>query len=528
MTAFTACSPIDNRILGTYLASGERELALMMQQARIAGRQWSEIPIAGRVQALSQLRQKLFVRLDECVDVICAVTGKVRTEALLGEIYPVISLLDYYQRHAATILSGQARHTSPMLFPGATACVRRQAYGVVAVISPWNFPFQLTMTPLLSALFAGNSVIAKPSELALPIGALLMALFADLDVPERLLQIAYGDGSVGEQLIAAAPDLVCFTGGAETGKTVMAQAAKHPVPVILELGGKDAMLVFADANLERAAKAAVYGAFSNSGQVCVAVERCYVEQQIYQAFVDKVCQETAELTVDANGDLGMMTDPRQTAKVEAHYHDALWRGAKASSELKRTGNALNPVVLWDVNHDMTVMQDETFGPLLPIMAFPDEHHAIEWANAGRFGLNASIWTQDTDKGRRVGRRLRVGSFAVNDVIKNIGHPGLPFGGVGGSGFGRQRGPEGLLAFTYPVSELVNTSRAKQEPNWFPYSPQRYGQLKGYLDFVFGAGTYPERARRNMDALKAFRAYAAFDLKQRWQNFKHAISWHRGY
>jgi len=509
-------------------ASSESELASMVQQARAASRKWSEIPVAGRIQTLSPLRQKLFDRLDECVDVICAVTGKVRTEALLSEIYPVISLLDYYQTHAADILSEQVRQTSPMLFPGATACVRRQAFGVVAVISPWNFPFQLTMTPLLSALFAGNSVIAKPSELVLPIGEWLLSLFADLDLPERLLQIAYGDGRVGEQLIASAPDLVCFTGNAETGKQVMAHAAKHPIPVILELGGKDAMLVFADAHLDRAANAAVYGAFSNSGQVCVSVERCYVEQAIYQAFVDKVCQKTAKLRVDADGELGMMTDPRQTAKVEAHYDDALWRGAKVSGELQRPGNGLNPVVLWDVNHEMTVMREETFGPLLPMMPFRDEDHAVELANDSRFGLNASIWTKDLDKGRRVGRRLRVGNFAVNDVLKNIGHPGLPFGGVGGSGFGRQRGPEGLLAFTYPVSELANVGRTCQEPNWFPYNPQRYGLLKGYLDLVLGEGACLMRVCRNLAALKAFRAYIAFDLKQRWQNFKHAITWHRGY
>ncbi len=512
--------------MGEYLASGSREIALMMAQARDAQQSWLTMPVVRRTQILGGLRAVMFRRLDELVDLICALTGKTRTEALLGEIYPVISLLDYYQRHAPRLLASQVRQTSPLLFPGSSATVHRRAFGVVAVISPWNFPFQLTMTPLLSALFAGNGVIAKPSELSLPIGAVILSLFQELGLPERLLQIAYGDGQAGGQLIAAAPDLVCFTGSAATGRKVMAAAAQHPVPVILELGGKDAMLVFADAHLERAAKAAVYGAFCNNGQVCVSVERCYVEQSVYPAFIEAVCANTATLKFGLDGDLGAVLG--QFGLVEAHYHDALRKGAKASGELKRDGNRLAPVVLWDVDHGMAVMQEETFGPLLPVMPFNTENQALEWANASRHGLNASIWTSDLAKGRRIGRQLRVGNFAVNDVIKNIGHPGLPFGGVGSSGFGRQRGPEGLLAFTYPVSELANTGQCDQEPNWFPYSQERYQQLKGYLDFFFGAGTCQQRACRNLAALVAMRGYATLNLKQRWQNFKHAITWHRGY
>jgi len=528
MATLTAFSPLDGRVLGAYLGSSEGETALMMGQARSASRQWSAIPVRERGQILAGLRSIIFNRLDELVDGICAITGKVRTEALLGEIYPVISLLDYYLHHAPRVLASQARQTSPMLYPGSSATVHRQAYGVVAVLSPWNYPFQLAMTPILTALFAGNAVIVKPSELALPAGGLILSLFQGLNLPERLVQVVYGDGNAGEQLIAAGPDLVCFTGSLETGKKVMAQAARHPVPVLLELGGKDAMLVFADAHLERAAKAAVYGAFCNSGQACVSVERCYVEQSVYLDFVAAVCAETAKLKIGADGDLGVMTDLRQLAIVEAHYHDALRKGAKASGALVRNGNALSPVVLWEAHHDMEVMREETFGPLLPVMPFHDENHAVNLANDCRYGLNASVWTKDLNKGRQVGHRLRVGNFAVNDTIKNIGHPGLPFGGVGGSGFGRLRGPEGLLSLTYPVSELAYSGQRGFEPNWFPYRPARYGQLKGYLDFVFGAGACHERVRRNFAALQAMRGYALFGLKQRWHNVKHAITWHWGY
>ncbi len=512
---------------GTRLGDDE-PIALMLAQARAAQCRWSALPTARRAQLLGGLRTLLLRRLDELVDGLCAFTGNVRNDVLSGEIYPVIGLLDYYQHRAAAILASQTRRTSPMLYPGSAACVHRQAFGVVAVIAPWNYPFQLAMTPMLSALFAGNAVIVKPSERVLPVGELILSLFQELDLPEYLVQGVFGDGRAGERLIAAAPDLVCFTGSAQTGKKIMAQAAAHPVPVILELGGKDALLVCADANLERAARAAVYGAFCNNGQVCVAVERCYVEQTVYPAFVAALCAETAQLKRGVDDDLGVMAHAQQRAIVQAQYLDAVHKGAQVSGQLCGGDGVLNPVVLWDVDHSMAVMQEETFGPLLPVMPFCDESHAVALANDSRYGLNASIWTQDLAKGRKLGRQLRVGGFAVNEVIKHIGHPGLPFGGVGGSGFGRCRGPEGLLAFTYPVSELVNGGRFTQEPNWFPYSQNSYQQLKSYLDFIYHADAWHRRLCRNFATLWALRSYAALTLKQHGHNFKHAITWHRGY
>lgn len=530
MTTIRAVSPVDGRALGEFLVSDAVSIQQQMLAARAAAQLWAKQPVAERAKVLSKLVPLLMTELDSICEFISLTTGKVHTEALLGEIYPILDLVRYYQKHAANILGYRGIPTSPFAFPGATAGIERRPVGVVAVISPWNYPFQLSVGPMLTALFAGNAVILKPSELSLPVGQLIIDLFKKLDLPEGLVQWLVGDGETGAQLIDAGPDLVFFTGGLNGGKAVMQRAAQHPIPVLLELGGKDPMLVFKDAQMQRAADAALYGAFCNSGQVCVSVERLYVQKDCHDEFLSLLQQGVSQLRVGHNpqGDLGAMTTKRQFATVEAHYQDAIAQGAQASGPLERQGNYLKPVVLWNVHHGMRVMREESFGPLLPVMAFSDEAEAIRLANDSEFGLNASVWSQDIAKAERVAGQLEVGNWAINDVIKNIGHPGLPFGGVKKSGFGRYHGAEGLRSFTYPVAGMTSRSHLPKEPNWFPYSEQRYQDFKGYMDFVYGEGSLSERIKRNWPALQAFREYSAFDLTQRWQNLKLLLSWKRDY
>jgi 4,4'-diapolycopenoate synthase len=287
------------------------------------------------------------------------------------------------------------------------------------------------------------------------------------------------------------------------------------------LGGNNAMLVFADAHLERAANAAVYGAFVNSGQVCVATKRVLVDSACFDEFLTRLISKTAELKIGhgTEGDLGAMSNANQIKIVQEHYQDAIAKGAKASAELTVNGNYLNPVVLWNVTQDMRVLQEETFGPLMAVMPFEDEHQAIQLANGSHTGLNAIVWSRDIAKARRITRQLHTGNWAINDVIKNIGHPALPFGGMGKSGFGRYHGAEGLLSFSQPVSGLTSHNALAHEPNWFPYSETRFGQFKGYLDFLFGAGAFWQRARRSLQALQAFRAYSGLHLRQHAYNLK---------
>jgi 4,4'-diapolycopenoate synthase len=528
MAIIQSVSPTNGKPLGVFEVTNGEMIHKQMASARSAAKTWSAVDVKQRSAILGQFSQLLMAELDSISETISQVTGKVLTEALLGEIYPVLDLARYYKTNSAHILKYKGVPTSPFAFPGATAGIERRPYGVVAVISPWNYPFQLSVAPILSALFAGNAVMLKTSELSLPVGQLIVNLFAQLDLPTGLLQWLVGEGNVGEQLIDAGPDLVFFTGSVATGKAVMQRAAQHPVPVMLELGGKDPMLVFADAQLERACDAALYGAFCNSGQACIAVERLYVQQNCYEQFVQMLQTATAQLIVGhgEQADLGAMTSPEQFSIVEKHYRDAIALGAKASDELEQTGNFVKPVVLWNVHHGMKVMREETFGPLLPVMAFSSEAEAIQLANDNDFGLNASIWSSDITKATRVAKQLQTGLWAINDVLKNAGHPGLPFGGVKKSGFGRYHGAEGLRNFTYPVAGLTSRSHLPKEPNWFPYSAERYQQFKGYMDFVYGSGSFYHRIRRNWQALQAFRDYSAFDLRQRWQNIQLMLPWKR--
>ena len=530
MTMLQAVSPIDSRVLGEFAISTPVTIRQQMATARTASDSWAKVPVKTRAKILSQLVPLLLSELDTLCDVIVQTTGKVPIEALLGEIYPILDLCRYYQKHAATILRNQGVATSPFAFPGATANIQRRPYGVIAIISPWNYPFQLTLAPLLTALYAGNAVIFKTSELSLPIGQSIMALCQQLDLPVGLVQWVVGDGASGEYLIDAGPDLIFFTGGLNTGRAVMQRAARHPIPVMLELGGKDPMLVFDDANLERARDAALYGAFCNSGQACISVERLYVQQTCFDQFLPMLQEGVAKLQVGhgEQGDLGAMTCDKQFTIVQAHYDDAMAQGAHASGPLIRNDNYVNPIVLWNVHHGMRVMREETFGPLLPVMAFSDEQQALQLANDSELGLNASIWSSDIAKAERIAAQLQVGNWVINDVLKNVGHPGLPFGGVKKSGFGRYHGAEGLRQFTYPVSGLTSRSHLPQEPNWFPYSEQRYQQFKGYIDFVYGSGSLLQRIKRNWPALEAFKEYSAFDLNQRWQNLKLLLSWKRDY
>lgn len=512
-----AVSPLDGAVLGTYTCSSNEDITQQVKQARIAASEWAAMSVAARATRLAPLTDLILADLDELTTLIARTTGKVAVEALLGEIFPVLAQQRYYQTEAESILKARPVKTSSFAFPDATAIIERKPYGVVAVISPWNYPWQLSLIPILTALYAGNSVILKASEFSLPVAAKLMALFAQLKVPEHLLQWVIGAGEQAQQLLAARPDLVFFTGSCATGRKVMAQAAIHPIPVLLELGGNDVMIVFADADLERAANAALYGAFCNSGQVCAAVKRLLVEDCCHTEFLHYLQTGLSQLKLDR--DIGALINDQQIQQVEAHYQDAVAKGAQASSPLQRQGNYLQPVLLWQATPAMRVIQEETFGPLLPILSFTGQPQAISLANDTEFGLNASVWSKDITKAEAVARQLLVGNWAVNDVLKNIGHAGLPFGGVKNSGFGRYHGAEGLLSFSQSVAGLTSYNTLPHEPNWFPYTDSSYSDFKGYLDFLFGQGSWLQRGMRNQQALAAFRAYSGLHLRQSWHNLK---------
>lgn len=493
MEKFTAVSPVTGETIASYPMATPGEIADAMQRARRAFAAWHKTTVAQRLSYVSAMKKILVDELDETVAMITLATGKVDVDALTGDIFTCVDMIRYYEKHAAKILHAQKRRRH-LLFPGSKFHVEYSPIGVVAIFSPWNYPLQLALVPAISALIAGNTVLVKPSEITPTVGDWLAQVCRRVAMPVDVLQVVQGDGRVGEEIIRARPDKIFFTGSVATGKKIMRAAAEHLIPVELELGGKDAMIVFEDANFDRAVNGAVYGAFSNAGQVCVSVERLYVQETIYPKFMEALVAATGKVKVGkgAEADVGAITNPLQKQIVDRHIDDALAKGAQLATPRKCQGNYHYPVILKDVNHDMQAMRQETFGPLLSVMPFKTEEEAIALANDSDYGLNASVWTRDIHKGREVAGRIIAGSCAVNDVIKNIGNPDMPFGGEKQSGFGRYHGPEGLLCFSRQKSVMVNSGTRKKELNWFPYNSRLYRMIKALLGLLHG-GTLRKRA-----------------------------------
>lgn len=502
----------------------------ILKKSREAFDVWSTFSVNERVKRLKPLNSLILQQTDRLCSSLVEHTGKVATDALLAELIPVLELNSFYQKHAHAILKSRPAFCSPFVFPFSTARIDRRPWGVVAIITPWNYPFQLTLSAIISALYSGNSVIFKISELTGPVELLILNLMASLDLPGHLVQAVSGDGAIGEQLIAVHPDFVFFTGSLTTGKTVMQLASQHPIPVLLELGGKDAMLVLEDANLNRVVQAALYGSMVNSGQVCMSTERLYVESTCYDRLLECLLASLNQITANdtLNSDLGRLMTENQFRKISRQYHQAIQMGASASGPLNWDGQYLQPLILWNVTHEMEIMQEETFGPVLAIMSVRNAEEMIQLANDCSYGLNASIWSRNTGKAQNIANRLNVGNWVINDVLKNGGHPGLPFGGTRKSGFGRYRGEEGLLSFSYPVSGMTNFSTLDSEPNWFPYNQARYQLFKEHLNFLYGKEAFLIRCLRHSSSLFALRKYATPNLKQLWHNFKYYFSWNRKY
>ena len=355
--------------------------------------------------------------------------------------------------------------------------VRYEPLGLVGVIGPWNYPLTNSFGDSIPALLAGNSVILKPSEVT-PLTSLLLAEgLAASGLPDAVFQVATGRGATGAALVDEV-DMIMFTGSTETGKKVMARAAQTLTPVALELGGKDPMIVLADADLERAANLAVYYSMLNGGQTCISIERVYVEEPAYDEFVRKVVDKVGALrqgesTGPATAEVGAMTFSKQIDIVEEHVRDALAKGARALTGGKRRPGAglfYEPTVLVDVDHTMKAMTEETFGPTLPIMKVADAEQALELANDSPYGLAAAVFSGDRERGEQLARRLQAGAVCVNDALLNYVAVELPMGGWKASGLGTRHGAAGIRKFTKQQSLFISRVHLKRDVFMFPYKP----------------------------------------------------------
>src|SRR5437868_4880211 len=472
--------PATGEEVGRVPLRGAEDVARAVARAREAQKGWGVLGFRERAGVVMRARAIVLEEMDEIAALVSRESGKPAAEALAMEIVPALDLMQFFARKTARLLRPEKIDIGLYRFLGRTSFVEYRPLGVVAGISPWNFPWAIPLGEVVMALMAGNSVVLKPSELTPLVALKIGDVLARAGLPAGVLEIVTGDGSTGAALVEACVDKIMFTGSVATGKRVAESAARKLIPVVLELGGKDPMIVFEDADLDAASSAAVWGAFANSGQACASVERCYVHASVAEDFTSRVVEKVKALRQasesEEGADIGAMSSARQLRTVEEHISDAVERGARIltgggrARGLPEGGAFYEPTVLTGVDHSMTVMREETFGPVLPLMTFRDEDEAVRLANDSPFGLTASVWTRKLGRGRRVASRIEAGTVMVNEVLYTHGIAQTPWGGVKQSGLGRTHGRLGLLELVAPHHIHVNRLARLQDVWWFNYTP----------------------------------------------------------
>ena len=470
--------PATGQEIGRAPMCSVEEVRQAVARARAAQPVWAKLSFRERGRVILKARELLLESRDEVALLVCRETGKPIAEAMSMEIVPTLDTMHYFANATEDLLRPQKIDIGQYGLMGRSSRLVFKPLGVIGIISPWNFPLATPADEVVMALMAGNAVVLKPSELTPLIALKLGEIFKSAGLPEGLLAIVIGDGSTGTALIDARVDKIMFTGSVATGKRVAEAAARYLTPVVLELGGKDPMIVLDDADIKNAARGAVWGAFANSGQACASVERCYVHESVAKEFTSLVVEETRALKqglgTEESVDVGAMTNERQRSIVEEHVSDAVQRGATVLTGGRRGSNAeglfYEPTVLTSVDHEMLIMRDETFGPVLPIMTFKTDQEAINLANDSVFGLTASVWTKDIPRGRQMAERIDAGTVMVNEVIYTHGIAQTPWGGVKDSGYGRTHGRLGLLELVAPTHIHLNRVSFLPDLWWFRYDP----------------------------------------------------------
>ena len=484
-------SPATLEPIGEIEVQTAEDVRAALAVARAAQPAWAALSFAARARFLERALALLLERQDEFVDVIVRESGKPRTEAIMIDIFASCDSLAWYAKHAERILRTRKRSLHGVLRLMKQLRVVYQPLGVIGVISPWNGPFVLSLNPSVQALMAGNCVLLKPSEVTPASGRLVGELFDAAGLPPGVLTVLTGDGETGAALVEAGVDKIAFTGSVATGRKVALACARQLIPCTLELGGKDPMLVCADADLEVAAGGAVAGAFFNTGQYCCGTERVYVIDSVADEFTRKVVERTARLRQGDHGefDVGAVFWGRQLEIIEEHVADAVAKGAKVLVGGRRNPNLrglyYEPTVLTDVTHEMRVMREETFGPVLPILRVKSEDDAIRMANDSEYGLAANVWTRSRRHGVELAQRIHSGSVCVNDMAMTYGAHEAPFGGRKYSGVGQVNGEVGLRGFCFAQPILADRFGGRQAAAHYPYSFAKDTGMQRLMRLLWG-------------------------------------------
>ena len=492
-TGIAVDNPATGAVVGEVSDTSAEEVAQAVERARRAQRGWADLDTRARAAFFARGRRWLLAHREEIADLVVEENGKAREDAIVEIVYCASAFAHWAKQARRLLATTKIRSLSPFVL-GRSMYTRRVPRGVVGVIGPWNNPLLNSFGDAIPALAAGNTVVLKPSEQT-PLTALLMERMArECGWPEDVFQVVTGAGATGRAVVDTV-DFVMFTGSTRTGRQVAARAGERLIPCSLELGGKDALVVLADASLERAVSVTIQGALSNGGQMCTSVERVYVEEPVYDAYITLLRERFQQVTSGrpaglGSVDVGAVTFPPQLAVIEDHVADAVRKGARVlvgGKAAEGPGRFFAPTLLVDVDHSMKCMREETFGPTLPVMKVADADEALRLVNDSTYGLQASIIGSDTKRARRLAERFEAGCVTINDAQSNYMALGLPMGGWKESGLGVRHGAEGFRKYTRLQAVSTNRFPMRRDMHMIPYEPSAYRFILRLVDVMYGAG-----------------------------------------